>query len=57
MEPAISNLTMDDYDEAVAFWRSQDGIALNESDEREAINPHISSDFQATHIALRPYFL
>jgi len=38
MEPAISNMTMDDYDEAVAFWRSQDGIALNESDEREAIN-------------------
>jgi putative acetyltransferase len=38
MDPAISILTMDDYDEAVAFWRSQEGIALNESDEREPMS-------------------
>jgi putative acetyltransferase len=35
MNHAISNLTTDDYEETVAFWRTQTGIWLNESDEPE----------------------
>ncbi|MGD1276459.1 MAG: GNAT family N-acetyltransferase [Tepidisphaeraceae bacterium] len=38
MDHVISNLTMADYEETVAFWRSQIGIALNESDEREPMS-------------------
>lgn len=30
----IRPFTMADYDEAVAFWKRQDGVGLNESDER-----------------------
>jgi putative acetyltransferase len=35
MDHTIANLTMDDYEETVAFWRRQNGIALNESDQPE----------------------
>jgi putative acetyltransferase len=35
MDHTISNLTMDDYEQTVAFWRNQPGISLNESDEPE----------------------
>ena len=30
----VTHFTMDDYDDVAAFWREQDGIGLNESDER-----------------------
>jgi putative acetyltransferase len=38
MDYTMSNLTMDDYEETVAFWRSQNGIAFNESDEPEPMS-------------------
>jgi len=38
MDHVISNLTMADYEETVAFWQRQNGIALSESDERESMS-------------------
>lgn len=44
----ISNFNLSDYDEAISFWSSTDGVTLNESDSLEAItqflnrNPHLS---------------
>jgi len=33
----VTELSIDDYDEVVAFWREQDGVGLNESDERAPV--------------------
>lgn len=37
MDCMIMPFTLADYDEVIAFWKGQEGIDLNESDEREAL--------------------
>lgn len=37
MSAQITGFTITDYDDAIAFWRKQEGIGLNESDSRENI--------------------
>ena len=54
MDPTISHLTMSDYDQAVAFWRSQTGIALNESDEREPMTRFLQRNPGMSLIARTP---
>ncbi len=33
----VTAFGLDDYDEVVAFWRAQEGVGLNESDERAPV--------------------
>ena len=37
MDISIKPMTLTDYDEAIALWKSSEGIGLNESDTRPAI--------------------
>ncbi|HEX9018928.1 MAG TPA: GNAT family N-acetyltransferase [Anaerolineaceae bacterium] len=41
MEYAIACLTMQDYEDAVALWRSTEGIGLSSADSREAITAYL----------------
>jgi ribosomal protein S18 acetylase RimI-like enzyme len=36
-DPKLREMTIADYDDVVSFWRGQDGVGLNDSDEREPI--------------------
>jgi len=38
----FAQLTMDDYDDVVAFWRSQEGVGLNESDGKRQIAGYLT---------------
>ena len=42
MSIQILPFTMADYDEVAAFWRQQEGVGLNESDERGPIAGHLA---------------
>ncbi len=37
MSVSIQPFQLEDYEAVVAFWKQQDGVGLNESDSREAI--------------------
>jgi ribosomal protein S18 acetylase RimI-like enzyme len=37
----IATFSIEDYDDVVAFWKSQEGVGLNESDSREAIAAYL----------------
>lgn len=44
----VKEMTMDDYDAVYSFWKTFDGLSIDESDERENMerylrrNPHLS---------------
>jgi N-acetylglutamate synthase len=44
METVLRHFTMDDYDAAIALWRSVEGIGLSEADTRENIAGYLSKN-------------
>jgi putative acetyltransferase len=41
-ELPLREMTIADYDDVVAFWRAQDGVGLNDSDDREPIDAFLA---------------
>jgi len=41
MDYTIREMTMDDYDEAFSLWENTEGVGLNVSDSREAIDSYL----------------
>jgi putative acetyltransferase len=52
-EIAFSAMGIGDYDEVVAFWRGQEGIGLNESDEREPVRKFLERNAGLSLVARR----
>jgi ribosomal protein S18 acetylase RimI-like enzyme len=51
MDFTIEPMVTRDYEEVVALWKNQEGIGLNESDEREPIKRYLSRNPDMSFVA------
>jgi len=47
----IQPMSIDDYDEVLCLWQRTEGVGLNESDTRSAINSHLKRNPSMSFIA------
>lgn len=51
MKLSIRQMTMADYEEVVAFWRKQEGIGLNDADERASLARYLRRNCGMSFVA------
>ena len=52
MNADIREMTIGDYDEAIALWRASEGVGLSEADERGAVEAYLAANCGMSFVAV-----